>query len=49
MDTDGGGPSNSSQQKGFTQEELLETLQVCRDFGCAAVKSYVVGGCTNKV
>ena len=29
MDTDGEGPSNSSQQKGFTLEELLEHLQEC--------------------
>ena len=28
MDTDGGGRSNSSQQKGFTLEKLLQTLQV---------------------
>ena len=45
MDTDGEGPSNSSQQKGFTLEELLEHLQVCWGSGCAAENGYLVGGC----
>ena len=39
MDTDGEGPSNSNQHKGFTLEELLENLQVCWGSGCTAVKS----------